>query len=867
MTTGKTGAGRRPRGDNGYDADLINAEALAVCDHYLNERRREGRRYVYRCPDCGKQDFEVEPVKGLAGCFNPGCPMPRTTNALGIISHLEGLEPRGAEFIRCMEKGYEILGLALPSEAVGATNGGTENGSQSRAKMDVPITAPGPRQHGTDEADFPRQMGRTWVRQNGARDPEAGEVGPAETPSGSHSDGSAAPNGPPEERPGRPAPRDERAYPIEAYFEGPDGEMIPTEAVIVEDADAAVDLAIEDDLDDIPISVEISEEAEDLAPEEPAGFEDGRAWSEVEAQQPPPQESEKAESDGGVGDARLFDRAGSRAPADERELRHAVYERLLALCPLEKRDAAFFEGRGLDRWTITQGRFGSLSARRSRWAADKLSEVFAEDLLGVPGFYRTDADPEGGSRRGPGRTRFSLYGDYALIPYHDADGYITTVEGRLIGEPKNKRDKKYKALLNSGVHLYVHPRFGPGEVVAFCEGAIGAMVAARYGIPVAAIKGFRNYKVSGRERGDEDSVLPELQGVDFAGRTVAYIPDVDVKPASREEVMEAIPAACEWLISRQGGVPKVALLPEGAKDLDEWLLSLPEARRVAAANELLSGAVPLREWSDSRQDHGPERDRESSRQPEERTSSERRVANTARRAGGPDGRSRLLADDEYDPPSAVEPAGEERTEELVDEPDDASRAGPRATDSAPTPEQAEDQNRRAAWGVTDQRDAPDDHGQDLKDGASSGSPPPVRNPETARKGPMHPAMARWYEVANYTDEQVAEARRHTVLTQGVGKRRPPMRDTPVSVPRWTPGEAIIALVVALVVGTAFCVAVYATRAQEGPVGVLGAVITWPAWWYEAALYAWVGILAAGWTAERRYRARGAQLRAHLRGEG
>lgn len=80
---------------NGYDAELVNVEVLAVCDHYLTERRREGRRYVYTCPDCGKPDFEVEPVKGLAGCFNPACSMPTTTGALGIISHLEGLERGG----------------------------------------------------------------------------------------------------------------------------------------------------------------------------------------------------------------------------------------------------------------------------------------------------------------------------------------------------------------------------------------------------------------------------------------------------------------------------------------------------------------------------------------------------------------------------------------------------------------------------------------------------------------------------------------------------------------------------------------------------------------------------------------------------
>ena len=841
MTTEKKGAGRRPRGDSGYDADLINTEALAVCDHYLNERRREGRRYVYRCPDCGKLDFEVEPVKGLAGCFNPACAMPKTTNALGIISHLEGLESRGAEFIRCMEKGYEILGLALPSEAVRPTNGKTENGSRSRAEKDGSITVPGPRQHGTDEAESNRQMGRKWVRQNGTRDPEAGEVGPAEASSGPHTNGSAVPDRPPEERPGRPAPRGERAYPIEAYFEGPDGEMIPTEAVIVEDADAAVDLPIEDDLEDIPISVEISEEAEDLAPEEPPGFEDGQASPEGEAPQPPPQESERTASGGGIADAHLFDRAGSRALAYDRELRHAVYERLLALCPLEKRDAGFFEGRGLDRWTITQGRFGSISARRSRWAADRLSDDFGEDLLRVPGFYRPDADPEGGSRRGPGGTRFSLYGDYALIPYHDADGYITTVEGRLIGEPKNKRDKKYKALLNSGVHLYVHPRFGPGEVVAFCEGAIGAMVAARYGIPVAAIKGFRNYKVSARERGDEDTVLPELEGVDFAGRTVVYVPDVDVKPASREEVMAAVPAACEWLISRQGGIPKVALLPEGAKDLDAWLLSLPEARRVAAANELLSGAVTLGEWTGQPEDDPPR---------------------TGPVGANPGGKRDLLDEGGVSPPAPDGKPGDppdspaEADAEHAEAGDGAdAEAGVPAADDAPT--------RKLLWSP-DQQSA--DGAPARQDGTPAGSSLAAHDAERARKGPMHPAMARWYEVAGYDDDQVAAARQRTAMSKSTGKRTPPVRDTPVRLATWTGGDVVLALATALVVAVVFCFLVYALRAQGGPFAVLGELVTWFAWWVEAALYAWVGALAACWRAGRRHRERRRQLHAHLRGE-
>ena len=149
---------------NGYDAELVNVEVLAVCDHYMAERRREGRRYVYTCPDCGKPDFEVEPVKGLAGCFNPACSMPTTTGALGIISHLEGLERRGPEFVRCLEKGYEILGLA-PPEA-------------SAERRDVPPDVRGPAQDRPDAAAVGQPRNRRWVRQNGEEPPPepAGEA-------------------------------------------------------------------------------------------------------------------------------------------------------------------------------------------------------------------------------------------------------------------------------------------------------------------------------------------------------------------------------------------------------------------------------------------------------------------------------------------------------------------------------------------------------------------------------------------------------------------------------------------------------------------------------------------------------------------
>ena len=57
-----------------------------------------------------------------------------------------------------------------------------------------------------------------------------------------------------------------------------------------------------------------------------------------------------------------------------------------------------------------------------------------------------DGSAEEGSGRAVAEQRVQdfgtrvLHGDYALISYHDQEGYILTIEGRLIGKPKSKRD-------------------------------------------------------------------------------------------------------------------------------------------------------------------------------------------------------------------------------------------------------------------------------------------------------------------------------------------------------------------------------------------------------------------------------------------
>lgn len=507
MPKGSVGETRR----GGYDKDLVNREVLAVCDHYLSHRRREGKRQTYVCPLCGGRRFEVEPNRGYAGCFAPDCPVPTTTDALGIIAYFEDLQLAGRGFVECLRRGYDILGLPEPVREGALEEAGEKGGGDRRREH----SAPGSDERGRGTCPDPDSRWRA-----------------------------AATEGPPPEG-------STLEQPMQAWQEHVDGSRSAIPAVVIHEHEAD--------------------------------------------REPLDRRDERPVSTGGV-DAAGRSRV-SREPDSGLQRAHAVYEELLQLCPLKYRDREFFCERGLDARTIAEGRYGSISRARCGHVLEALRGRFAdEELLAVPGFYRATG----------GQLRFSLYGDYVLTPYYDREGYIRTVEGRFTGEEMGAYDTKYKALSGSGVHLYVHPRFSPDEVVAFCEGAVGAMVAARYGFAVASIKGFRNYRRPPESREGDYSVLPELEGVDFEGRKVVYIPDVDVKPKSYEAVMSAVPDACEWLIERRGGAARVAALPGGAKDLDEWLLSLDETRRVESFHELLRSASPVRQWMEGHAPAAPE---------------------------------------------------------------------------------------------------------------------------------------------------------------------------------------------------------------------------------------------------------------------
>jgi len=264
------------------------------------------------------------------------------------------------------------------------------------------------------------------------------------------------------------------------------------------------------------------------------------------------------------------------------ELAARAYERILEICALDTRDRRYLKTRGLSNATIRQGRFGTMTApRASQVKAQLQRELGREALLSVPGFSEDEET---------GRIKWTLTGNYILIPYHDAEGRITTVEGRIVGEPTDGR--KYVTLRRAGNHLYLFPGHRPEDLVAVCEGAMGAVVAAECGIAVGAIMGCERFRASPSPEmldGAPGDPLLELKGADFAGRTLPYIPDADFPP--NPNVLRAAPKAARWIAEPQNARAALCLLPKGA-DLDEWLLSLDPEERADRFAELLAGASP-----------------------------------------------------------------------------------------------------------------------------------------------------------------------------------------------------------------------------------------------------------------------------------
>jgi len=285
----------------------------------------------------------------------------------------------------------------------------------------------------------------------------------------------------------------------------------------------------------------------------------------------------------GVGSEAPGGAGATPVPEEEvRELAAFVYGRILDLCPLDTRDRDYLRRRGLSHETIKRGRFGTMTAARARGAkAALLREIGREALLSVPGFSEDE---------GTGRLKFTLAGDYLLIPYHDAEGRVTTIEGRAAGKVPEGMGK-YVSLRRAGNHLYLFPGHRPEDLLAVCEGVMGALAAAEAGLPVGAIQGCERYRASLAPEcpdGKPGAPLLELSGTDFGGRLLPYVPDADDPPNPR--VLRAAPKAARWLAEPHNARPAICLLPVGT-DLDDWLLSLPPDERQHRFEELLGTAV------------------------------------------------------------------------------------------------------------------------------------------------------------------------------------------------------------------------------------------------------------------------------------
>lgn len=275
---------------------------------------------------------------------------------------------------------------------------------------------------------------------------------------------------------------------------------------------------------------------------------------------------------------------------ENQETTDRVLRRLLELCPVEERDERLLASRGVALATAQAGRFGSISADRAAHVVERLEREFGRgELLNVPGF-REDA-------RHGGRLGFTLWGDFLLIPYLDGEGRVATIEGMAVGKVP-KWAGKYTSLRNGGNHLYVFPGFRVEDLVAICEGPMGAIVAGQEGIPVGAIQGVKRYTAAGGH-----APLPELASVDFGGRGILYVTDADVKPDAIADVEKHSPKACEWLIVHQNGAPRITTVPRivpGAatapKDLDEWILAAPEAGYCGVLQTLYSRSAAPEEW-------------------------------------------------------------------------------------------------------------------------------------------------------------------------------------------------------------------------------------------------------------------------------
>jgi hypothetical protein len=250
---------------------------------------------------------------------------------------------------------------------------------------------------------------------------------------------------------------------------------------------------------------------------------------------------------------------------------------------------------------VVAGRLGSLDAGRAGKVAAELKEEFgAKRLLSVPGFERGH----------PGRVSLSLPGkvEYVLLPCFDGEGLLAGVEALEYDPERGELADPDRTVPLSGAsaHLYVFALYSPKEIEGFCEGPLAAILAAQEDVVLGAIGHFRRYASdagSTKNAGRAGAALPELEGMDFGGREIAYVPRVG--PGEENARSREAWAACRFLVERQNGVARLAFpsspeptadhaaagseaRPEDAapRSLLEWILSLPEEDRQECLKEL-----------------------------------------------------------------------------------------------------------------------------------------------------------------------------------------------------------------------------------------------------------------------------------------
>ncbi|MDQ4042369.1 MAG: hypothetical protein M3118_00940, partial [Actinomycetota bacterium] len=293
---------------------------------------------------------------------------------------------------------------------------------------------------------------------------------------------------------------------------------------------------------------------------------------------------------------------GSTKATGAQRLRDAVYRRLLERCPPKVEHKVVLNRRGVVEEAVRAGRLGSLDPDQAGGASEELTEEFgAKRLLSVPGFERSHS----------GKVSLSLpqNEEYVLLPCFDGRGLVAGIEA-LRFDPEGGElvdPDRTVPLSGAGAHLYVFAPYSAEEIEGFCEGPLGAILAAQKDVVLGAVGHFRRYAADSGSDGSGErvgTVLPELEGVDFGGRQIPYVPKAG--PGEENARVREARNACRYLVERQNGVPRVVFpsTPEKqdaeAEDgerrtesasptsLAEWILALPEGERQDSLRKLFS---------------------------------------------------------------------------------------------------------------------------------------------------------------------------------------------------------------------------------------------------------------------------------------